>query len=640
MKIKISALIMGLLCFVSAWSQSEALTAFNGRITFSGFANNGLYVRGTLKDFNDQTNQYIASQIYTNDIAWDNNGKRYAVVGVISSTSTQAVVDLSRIGGGTHIPKGSGFVSRETSNGLTLIPTANSAGISAQLLGRVLTHNAMANDIFFKDYQNVIFVSPNGNDSKGLKNKITAPFRTISAAVNSALVGDLVYVMAGVYTAGNIWKNGVNIHFESGTINQSGALFSASTSGSMRITGGLINNGTLGTFSGNNITLIAKGARMGSMTLNAGLKNSYISIESDYGPCQAVVNSGTVGGDSLVDNQIKYKVRDLRFSESGSAAGFYLQGYSDNAPRRNLFHFEAERVDFTNSSMRGFVELAGTGYRCQDNVFSLRFGTLKLSNFASSENDLFAFMGYDNRSKNNRLKLVCDDCEFDGRGSFSRDSYLGGFSQVDIEGRFVTRSKIRPMWTTLTGPTLDSTIRVRLNGTFISFDTTLFSLSASINYVFTGYAETYESDDYIMTIGTNVNQSGRKLLLKDFYIRNSNTVGALTSTTPTNVYVAGAFKSNTNLGGTNITFRRENEYGAPGRGASTINTDANGYVVITHNRNLATYQVFTQYTGTSLGVGHSITSKSNNSFTVRFYDTSTKAAIASTSIPFDFLIVE
>lgn len=147
MKTKIFALFLGLFSVLSSASaQSVALTGFNGRIDFSGFANSGPNIQGTLKNFTDQTGTYVASQIDTGDVAWDNNGKRYAVVGVISSTATQAVVVLSRIGGGAHLPKGIGLVSRETPNGLTLIPTQNSAGISSLLLGRILTNNTIRTD--------------------------------------------------------------------------------------------------------------------------------------------------------------------------------------------------------------------------------------------------------------------------------------------------------------------------------------------------------------------------------------------------------------------------------------------------------------------------------------------------------------
>ncbi|AEE53722.1 hypothetical protein [Haliscomenobacter hydrossis] len=142
MKTKIFAFTLGMLCLLStAFSQSNTLTGFNGKVQFSSFADQGPNVRGTLSAFVDQTNQYFASDIDTNDIAWDNQGRRYIVVAVISSNLTQAVVDLSRIGGGSHIPTGVGFVNRETSNGLSLLPTTNSTGISSQLQGRVLTHN-------------------------------------------------------------------------------------------------------------------------------------------------------------------------------------------------------------------------------------------------------------------------------------------------------------------------------------------------------------------------------------------------------------------------------------------------------------------------------------------------------------------
>lgn len=142
MKTKIFAFVLSMLCLLNiTLAQSVALTGFNGRVQFNSFTNNGGNVRGTLAGFSDQTNQYFASDLDTNDIAWDNLGRRYKVVGIISSNLTQAVVDMERIGGGSHLPTGVGLVSRETSNGLTLIATANSTGISAQLMGRILTHN-------------------------------------------------------------------------------------------------------------------------------------------------------------------------------------------------------------------------------------------------------------------------------------------------------------------------------------------------------------------------------------------------------------------------------------------------------------------------------------------------------------------
>lgn len=145
MKTKIFALILGLFCLFNmvaiGQTVSPPLSGFNGKVQFTGFTNNGLFIRGTLAEFLDQTNQYFASDIDTNDVAWDNLGRKYRVVAVISSNLTQAVVDMARVGGGSHFPSGVGMVNRETANGLSLVSTANSIGISQQLLSRILTNN-------------------------------------------------------------------------------------------------------------------------------------------------------------------------------------------------------------------------------------------------------------------------------------------------------------------------------------------------------------------------------------------------------------------------------------------------------------------------------------------------------------------
>ena len=65
---------------------------------------------------------------------------------------------------------------------------------------------------------NIIFVSPLGSDSTGLKYNITAPYKTITAALTAATTGDTIYVMAGTYTDTNLWKDGVNYYFQNGSI--------------------------------------------------------------------------------------------------------------------------------------------------------------------------------------------------------------------------------------------------------------------------------------------------------------------------------------------------------------------------------------------------------------------------------------
>jgi hypothetical protein len=151
MKTTFFSILIFLLCLANVgYSQSVTLTGFNGKIEFKSFVTNGANIRGTLINFIDQTNQYTAANIAVNDIAWDNQGRRYKVVTVVSTTSTQAVVDLSRVGGGTHFPRGLGFISRETENGLSLFTAANTLGMSTALLSRVLNHNMSRIDSIFK----------------------------------------------------------------------------------------------------------------------------------------------------------------------------------------------------------------------------------------------------------------------------------------------------------------------------------------------------------------------------------------------------------------------------------------------------------------------------------------------------------
>jgi hypothetical protein len=76
------------------------------------------------------------------------------------------------------------------------------------------------------------------------------------------------------------------------------------------------------------------------------------------------------------------------------------------------------------------------------------------------------------------------------------------------------------------------------------------------------------------------------------------------------------------------------------KGSSSASTDGSGDVVITHNKNHTNYVVGIQGTGATLGVGYTVIAKTATTFTVRAYDTSTKAAITSTAVTFDWIIKE
>ena len=60
---------------------------------------------------------------------------------------------------------------------------------------------------------NTVYVSKNGNDSTGLRNRADLPFLTMTAAKAAALPGDTGIVFPGLYAENNLLKSGVNWSF-------------------------------------------------------------------------------------------------------------------------------------------------------------------------------------------------------------------------------------------------------------------------------------------------------------------------------------------------------------------------------------------------------------------------------------------
>lgn len=570
MKTNLFLLILGMLClFNSAVGQSAALTGFNGRITFSGFANNGLYVRGTLKDFNDQTNQYIASQIDTGDIAWDNNGKRYAVVGVISSNATQAVVDLSRIGGGTHIPKGAGLVSRETVNGLTLIPAANSAGISAQLASRVAVHNAiMLNNL---EYGNILFVSTFGNNATAKKGRLEKPYQTLAAAVNAAVSGDLIFVQSGTYTGTtNLWKPGVNWHFEDvragqtiiGTEYSDGntALFRATSTGSMRITGNLRTSRLLLVDTAD-VNVVAEGYELGQVYIGAGAVRAKISINTKETKSALYVSGNAA--DANNNNVVSYKAA-IHTPDIGGHYPIMFVNNGSTRPKRNSFQIEIGVVEITSWGdfypTRGYIQARSVGHAYDSTDIYIKIGKGKFN--TGSNWSLLGFAPYA-ASFGNTLQLHCDDCEFNNFSALSLNGGADfGFTPsnkdlVKITGRYKTLSKLRPLFTANPGNPNTTQQKIIFDGEFIATDTSLFVLPAASNYEFRGFYRTYESDDPVIT--ANWSNGAYRPILRGVLI-TTPCVTPIISSVATTWYVAGCFETKTVTKDPDITFTKENEY--------------------------------------------------------------------------------
>jgi hypothetical protein len=77
-----------------------------------------------------------------------------------------------------------------------------------------------------------IYVNKNGNDSTARKETIDFPFKTIGAALNSAISNDTIEVFPGVYNvSGNMYKVGVNYYLNKNTN------INFITSGKLHITG-------------------------------------------------------------------------------------------------------------------------------------------------------------------------------------------------------------------------------------------------------------------------------------------------------------------------------------------------------------------------------------------------------------------
>ena len=85
-------------------------------------------------------------------------------------------------------------------------------------------------------YTNVYFVDSSGDNSTGTKGDIFLPFKTIDSAISAASVGDLVFVMNGVYPGFTI-KSGIDVYLNGATISSSGVAINASVSGDINIFG-------------------------------------------------------------------------------------------------------------------------------------------------------------------------------------------------------------------------------------------------------------------------------------------------------------------------------------------------------------------------------------------------------------------
>lgn len=235
-------LILFLGLILSAFGQSQTLSAPVGTFTFSGFSSGGTSdVTGTLSGFNDQTNQYFGNSVQVGDIVWDNLGRRWEIVAINSQNLTQVQVDMRDINASGATPSGVGFISRETPNfGFSLFVPDNNIGISQQLKSRVESHNFLLLDQVLNGIQGAdtltvldgatvdleksgvqeltaeVIISPDaGNIVEALANGIFADVQDIEVTLNKQIIGALNQSVGDVL---EILADSMHVHKDGQTV--------------------------------------------------------------------------------------------------------------------------------------------------------------------------------------------------------------------------------------------------------------------------------------------------------------------------------------------------------------------------------------------------------------------------------------
>lgn len=444
-----------------------------------------------------------------------------------------------------------------------------------------------------KYWSNVLFVSPNGDNATAIKNKMTSPWLTLQAACDAATSGDLIYVMAGTYsTPTNLWKDGLRWHFENvvigGTITteyaSSNCVFKATSSGTVHVTGNLradqlIRIDTAG------VVFNAQGYRLGQVYLGGGAIGAKVNIRTIETPSALYVSANNA--DPLTDNVVN--IYADKWVEIGSGTGHYPLMFVNNTgstPKKNSYTIEVKTADVSSWGdlypLRGIIQGRTVNHRFDSCTTTLKIGKGKFNH--TSEWGMLGYYPYQ-AGTGNSLIVECDDCEFRGNTRLGARLNIQGNDLMKIKGKYTTYSKTYPLLTFEVGHASTGQ-RLIFDGDFIGIDTSLFNFNVAGNFELTGSFRNYESDDKI--IDQTVANGSYKPILRDAYFRSPATT-PIQSSTATTWYTAGAWDYATITEDADITFTRENEYGATtgGSGAanSILDSLGNGSILIDANTN-------------------------------------------------------
>lgn len=411
-------------------------------------------------------------------------------------------------------------------------------------------------------YENVLFVSKYGNNSTAEKNKSTRPWLTLESAVAAATSGDLIYVMKGNYSVfSNLWKNGVNWHFEDCAVgsssvgseyaNASSCLFLATSSGTVRVTGNLrtsrlIRIDTAG------VVFDGQGYELGQVYLGGGAIGARVNINTVETKSALYVAANNA--DPLTNNVVFYKAQ----RQTTSFNFMYPIAYFNNTssrPKLNNFQIEVGSVEVgaTNwgdvYNTRGWLQTRGVSAAFDSTNINVKVGQGKFAFGATW--GLLAFLPYQ-PTTGNTIKFHCDNCDFFNSSMLSANEFKGQTTDLFvITGKYTTYSKTHPLFVARNEFQAVTKQRTIFDGQFIATDTTLFILPVSHNYEFSGYYRTDEADDRII-VADWANGTTKPTLRNVIF--DSPATTPIQSSVATTWYTAGAYSTNAITKDPDITF--------------------------------------------------------------------------------------
>ena len=171
----------------------------------------------------------------------------------------------------------------------------------------------------------------NGIDALAVRGRITFPFRTLSAAKNTAINGDTIIVLPATYVEWDLAKNGVNWHFLIGArvdpgVSATTSLF-ASSGGNYAVTGygeftisGAGKSVVSGTFNDVTFKCIKMTANSSAGCIDVGASSGLLSVECDLAQSVGICANIVSGTNTL-------KIRDI--SSTGNSAVYSSGGTTE-----------------------------------------------------------------------------------------------------------------------------------------------------------------------------------------------------------------------------------------------------------------------------------------------------------------------